>query len=155
MLHHLTASDVDATFSMLSLAREELAAGGPKRVRYTYPALAFCTLALVRRAAPQQQKDKEASGGATSCEQMLQWLLEICTVLAGERARLPRLGIRNEAVIRGKVFVACIFGIHNLVRHVLGKLQLRHSSLESNVSSAVPECHNIMHHNTRRAMHGF
>jgi len=112
------AAAVAETFSMLRLARERLAAGGPRRLRHTYPALVFRTLALVREAAaveaaaaaaaapgPSGEADgggappagasgaaAVAAGGEASCERMLQWALSICHEVA--EASEPGVALR-------------------------------------------------------------
>lgn len=49
LLHHLRSDDPDTHFTILSVAHDQLLAGGPRRLRTTLPSLVFCGLALHRR----------------------------------------------------------------------------------------------------------
>ena len=51
LLHSLHHDDPATHHALLAAAKEELLAGGPRRTRHTLPALGFCALQIVRRAA--------------------------------------------------------------------------------------------------------
>lgn len=105
MLHQLTCSDPNLQFKILRTARSHLELGGPARLKYTFPALAFCGLRAIRQitaGGAAQKSDKqsdegdskaeaaapEPTAGATAAnaeitpESSLQWLLEVVLQLA-------------------------------------------------------------------------
>ncbi len=65
LLHRLHSDDVDQHFAVLNAARERLQRGGPRRMRHTLPALAFCTLRCVREIT--SGRAKAAKVGQAGC----------------------------------------------------------------------------------------
>ncbi|KAG2444706.1 hypothetical protein HXX76_001450 [Chlamydomonas incerta] len=63
LLHHLRAEDPDTHFTILSVAHDQLLAGGPRRLRTTLPSLVFCGLALHRRLVAARAAAAAAAGG--------------------------------------------------------------------------------------------
>lgn len=53
----LASEELDVRYLMLSSARKTFSAGGPKRIRYTYPSIAFEALILALKYAQQGDKD--------------------------------------------------------------------------------------------------
>lgn len=100
LLHSLQADDVGLQFALLTLAQDHLMRGGPKRAKYTLPALGFCGLRLLRRltAAPADPgappptvpslpaaADAARPTGAVvslTVASLLQWLLGVAAALA-------------------------------------------------------------------------
>lgn len=97
MLHQLTSPDPVQQYALLRAARTHLELGGPARMRYTLPALAFCGLRALRGVAQSVNGSAgaEAEGGAAStpvtAEALLQWLLQVCLALAEVPAPLQAL----------------------------------------------------------------
>eukprot|EP00198_Chlamydomonas_reinhardtii_P000706 XP_001690041.1 subunit of retromer complex [Chlamydomonas reinhardtii] len=80
LLHHLRSDDPDTHFTILSVAHDQLLAGGPRRLRTTLPSLVFCGLALHRRLL--------------TSEQLLQFLLAAIGPLYGGPAGQPVTALR-------------------------------------------------------------
>jgi vacuolar protein sorting-associated protein 35 len=100
MLHQLTSPDPSLQFAILRAARAHLELGGPLRLRYTFPALAFCGLKAIRNfagpgaaATGDQGKEAEDAGSCepVTVESALQWLLELVLQLADVPAPMQAL----------------------------------------------------------------
>lgn len=114
LLHQITHPDPHRHYALLSAARGYLEKGGPARIGHTFPSLIFCGLQIVRKLAAQQQQQAPeggkdttttngddapdgvnnaaaAAGGEVGAEGVLQWLLEVCLMLAEVPAPLPAL----------------------------------------------------------------
>jgi hypothetical protein len=71
LLHQLSSPDAGEHVRILKVAQSRLVQGGPRRVRHTLPALAFCGLQLARRSGA-------AKGDAgVGMEALLQWLHQV------------------------------------------------------------------------------
>lgn len=115
LIHALYADDPTTHFALLSIAREQLLLGGPRRIRHTLPALGWATLRLIHRVAAAAGSkvaaatadatadDDEASTSAAgagaaaaaapvTAASLLQWLLATCLSLAD--APEPLLALR-------------------------------------------------------------
>uniref|UniRef100_A0A7R9YYL8 Vacuolar protein sorting-associated protein 35 n=1 Tax=Chlamydomonas euryale TaxID=1486919 RepID=A0A7R9YYL8_9CHLO len=64
LLHSLYADDASHHFRLLAAAKQQVQAGGPRRLRHTLPALGFAGLAIVRRLAAGEAAAAEAGGGS-------------------------------------------------------------------------------------------
>ncbi|KIZ01214.1 hypothetical protein MNEG_6746 [Monoraphidium neglectum] len=121
LLHQLASDDPQKHFAILAAVRTHLERGGPRRMRHTFPALAFCALEVVRRliaaggpittpdkpadadadadasaaadagAAAADGADAAAAAGGASAEGALQWLLGVALALSEVPAPLQAL----------------------------------------------------------------
>ncbi|KAG2449014.1 hypothetical protein HYH02_005768 [Chlamydomonas schloesseri] len=66
LLHHLRSDDPDTHFTILSVAHDQLLAGGPRRLRTTLPSLVFCGLALHRRLVAARAAAAAGGGGSAA-----------------------------------------------------------------------------------------
>ncbi|KAI8469398.1 MAG: vacuolar protein sorting-associated protein 35 [Monoraphidium minutum] len=97
LLHQLAADDPRRHYAILAAVRGHLERGGPRRMRHTFPALAFCGLEVVRRIiaadgpAPGPNAEADAAAAGDSAEGVLQWLLGVALALAEVPAPLQAL----------------------------------------------------------------
>jgi hypothetical protein len=80
LLHSLHAEDLSVQFQLLQTAQEQLMRSGPRRAKYTLPALGFEGLALLRRLT--SKADAGSGDGGLTCDALLQWLLRVALALA-------------------------------------------------------------------------
>ncbi|XXQ36804.1 Vacuolar protein sorting-associated protein 35 [Plasmodiophora brassicae] len=57
LVHLLNASNTDAQFALLQMAKKQLCSGGPTRMPFTMPALAFSCLRLIPRVFEREQRE--------------------------------------------------------------------------------------------------
>ena len=77
LIHSLYNDDPAVHHAILLTAKEELMPGGPRRTRYTLPALGFCTLQVVRRVAKTSASSPPAESTAESPQVTAEGLLQV------------------------------------------------------------------------------
>ncbi|KAF8820472.1 putative vacuolar sorting protein 35 [Cardiosporidium cionae] len=127
LIHAIQHEDTDCCYEMYQAAYQQFAKGGPKRLKFTSPALVYCSLKLIR--AIWQREDQLEAGvnmqpAIISPKKALQFVHRLCTDLTNSD---PEVGVDHK--IHCVMFFDCLrFNMKNTETH-LYSLELKSMAL--------------------------